>query len=584
MWKFIKHVLATFTGLVLFCFASLILLIIILSLSDNKPTIPANAVLRLNLNKQLVEKTYDDDWSGLNKLIRGQDKIGLLNLKKAIQQAKQDPSIKGIYLETGFIQAGFSSLQEIRDALIDFQTSGKFVIAYSEMYTERGYYLASMADRIYLNPAGILEFNGLSAEMTYFKGTLDKLHIQHEIFRVGEYKDYIEQFTLDKMSPASRFHITFLLNALYANYLKHISDSRKVNTTTLNTIADSLLVSSPEEAKTHHLITDIGYEDEVHDYLLEKLQLDKTKKIAFVNLEAYQKKLKEENKKESKIAVIIAQGNINSGNDEDPETISSEVIVKELRKARRDPSVKSVVLRINSPGGSSLASEVIWREVVLTNEVKPVIASMSDVVASGGYYIAAGCKKIVAQPTTVTGSIGIFLPLFNIENFLKDKLGITTDRVKTNTYSDLPTITRALSAYEKKIIQKNVEEGYHLFLQRVADGRHLSIEDVKKVAGGRVWPGDEAKKVGLVDELGGFDQAINLAAHESKLKKGDYQLEFITSKKSWVERLFSSFSEEMSERAIKNEVGDLYYYIHQLKELKSWNGIQARMPFTLDIH
>lgn len=583
MWKFIKHVLATFTGLVLFCFVSLILLIIILSLSDNKPTIPANAVLRLNLNKQLVEKTYDD-WSGLNKLIRGQDKIGLLNLKKAIQQAKQDPNIKGIYLETGFIQAGFSSLQEIRDALIDFQTSGKFVIAYSEVYTERGYYLASMADRIYLNPAGILEFNGLSAEMTYFKGTLDKLHIQHEIFRVGEYKDYIEQFTLDKMSPASRFHITFLLNALYANYLKHISDSRKVNISTLNTIADSLLVSSPEEAKTHHLITDIGYEDQVHDYLLEKLKLDKTKKVAFVNLEAYQKNLKEEDEKESKIAVIIAQGSINSGNDEDPETISSEVIVKELRKARRDPSVKSVVLRINSPGGSSLASEVIWREVVLTNEVKPVIASMSDVVASGGYYIAAGCKKIVAQPTTVTGSIGIFLPLFNIENFLKDKLGITTDRVKTNTYSDLPTITRALSAYEKKIIQKNVEEGYHLFLQRVADGRHLSIEDVKKVAGGRVWPGDEAKKVGLVDELGGFDQAINLAAHEAKLKKGDYQLEFITSKKSWVERLFSSFSEEMSERAIKNEAGDLYYYIHQLKELKSWNGIQARMPFTLDIH
>lgn len=589
MLKFLKYVLATIVGLFIFSLISILILVKIADISDKKVKIKENSVLRLKLTKPIVERSKDSPFSGLDIPGMGnKGNIGLLELKKAILHAKTNPNIKGIYLETEMVVSGFAKLEEIRNALIDFKKSGKFIVAYGENYTEGAYYLTSVADHIYLNPIGLVELNGLNADVMFVKGLLEKIGVKPEIFKVGEFKSAVEPLILDKMSEPSRLQTESYLNSLYNFYLKNVAASRNISFEQLNIISDSMLVKTPEDALKYKLITQIGYEDEVETALRKTLKVKTEDKINFVTLEKYNKFIEDEWKDndedlaDNKIAVVFASGEISSGKGED-EKIGSESLAAEIRKLRLDKKVKAIVLRINSPGGSALASDVIWREVVLTQKVKPIIASMSDVAASGGYYIAMACDTIVAQPNTITGSIGIFGVLFNVQDLLNNKLGITVDGVKTGAFSDLGNGTRPLRDNERRIIQNQVERGYEIFTTKAAQGRHMDIEALKKIASGRVWSGLEAKENGLVDVLGGLEDAIQIAATKAKLKKEDYRLRYYPQEKNFFESFFKDSQEEAKVAALQAELGELYPFYQSIQKIKNIQGVQARMPYDIII-
>ncbi|MCY7349994.1 MAG: signal peptide peptidase SppA [Cytophagaceae bacterium] len=587
MLQFFKYVLATIVGLLLFGLLSLFLMIGIgtaLSSGDDKVTVEENSVLKLDLNKPIVDQAQDDNpFAELGGPFAETARIGMIGLKKSLANAKLDPNIKGIYLQAGYPQAGWATLEEVRKALLDFRKAGKFVYSYGEIMTEKGYYLSSAAERIYLNPAGGMEFNGLSAEYEFFKGTLEKLEIKPVIFRVGQYKSAVEPFFRTDMSKENKAQTRSFLGSIHTFVLGNIAKSRGVTVPYLMGLKDSLLITTPQSALKYKLITHVGYYDEFENDLKKTLKLKDDKKIEFIGLSKYEKAEDrvEEGDGDNRIAVILSSGAITSGKGGDGE-IGSDRVAADLRKARKDKKVKAVVLRIDSPGGSALASDVIWREVVKTREVKPVIASMGDYAASGGYYMAMGCTKIVAEPTTITGSIGIFGALFNFQNFLKNKLGITTDRVGTNAHADWPSVTREMTDFEKNVIQQQVNRGYEIFTMKAAQGRKMPIAKLKEIAGGRVWSGTEAKQNGLVDVLGGLDDAIRLAAQEVKLKPGQYRVRYPV-KKSFFNQLFDKAGDEQEARLLKAQFGDLAPYVKEVQKLKTTEGIQARMPYLMDI-
>jgi protease-4 len=580
MLQFLKFVGATIVGLFLFGLLSIFILAGIGSFfsSSEKPDIKENSVLILNLSKPLAERGTESPFDDLNLPIGGgTSKAGLLEIVQSIKNAKKDKHIKGIYINTQEVSAGYAALKEIRDALLDFKKSNKFIYAYGEYYSEGAYYIASVADKIYLNPNGIIEFNGLYSEVPFIKGVLEKLEVRPEIFRVGEFKSAIEPLILDKMSEANRLQVTSYLNAIYDVYLEDIAASRKIDKSQLRQISDSMLVRKPEDAVQYQLATHLGYEDEILEVLRKELKVDKKEKIKFVSPATYYKSIEEKYSK-NKIAVLFAEGDINSGKSSD-ESIGSETIVSELRKLRKDDKVKAIVLRINSPGGSALASDVMWREIMLTKKEKPVIASMSDVAASGGYYMAMACDTIVAQSNTITGSIGIFGVLFNAENLLKNKIGVTTDRVTTGKFSDLGNPTRPITDQERRIIQDNVERGYETFTTKAAQGRRMSVENLKKIASGRVWAGSQAKENGLVDVIGGLDVAIDIAAKKAKLK--EFQPKYYPVQQDF----FTKLSDKNSENTlIRQQLGeDAYEYYKALQKIKNMQGVQARLPFDIVI-
>lgn len=586
MWQFLKFVLATLVGMFLFFILGIFLLGgIAASFSSPAATqVESNSVLRLDLNKPIDELSADDPFEGMNVPFVGASNLGLVQIKESILNAKSDNNIKGIFLEANYPMTGYATLEELRNALIDFKKSGKFVVAYGEIYSEKGYYLSSIASKIYLNPAGILELNGISSQYTFFKGTLDKLEIKPEIFKVGEFKSAVEPFIREDMSEPSRLQTQSFLGSINDYTFSNIAQARGLEIAQLKKIADSLLIREAEDALTYKLITNLGYYDEAEADMKKSLKLSATDKINFVTLEKYRKAEQpaKTGNADNRIAVIIASGDIVSGKG-GKTSIGSDKIAAEIRKARLDKKIKAVVLRINSPGGSALASDVLWREVILTKKVKPIIASMSDVAASGGYYMAMGCDKIVAHPNTITGSIGIFGMLFNLESFLKNKLGVTVDGVKTNTYADFPTVTRNMSDFEKSVIQRNVEHGYDIFTSKAAQGRHISQDSLKVLASGRVWSGLEAKQNGLVDELGGLETAIALAAKAAKLKANDYRVRYYPEPKNVIEELFSQASEENEARQLRNQFGILAPHIQSLMKLKNMEGIQARLPYDLEL-
>ncbi|KOY84794.1 signal peptide peptidase SppA [bacterium 336/3] len=580
MVQFLKFVGATLVGLFLFCLIGIFILMGISSSfsSSEKPDVEENSVLMLNLSRPLAERSTEDPFEGLNLPLNNTPaKLGLLEVVQSIRNAKNDKKIKGIYINTEGVSSGYAALKEIRDALVDFKKSNKFIYAYGEYYTEGAYYLSSVADKIYLNPIGLVEFNGLYSEVPFIKGVLEKLEVKPEIFRVGEFKSAIEPLMLDKMSEANRLQVTSYLNAIYDVYLKDISASRKIDVAKLRQISDSMLVRKPEDAITHQLITNIGYEDEILEILRKDLKVDKKEKIKFITVNTYYKSIESKYYK-NKIAVLFAEGDINSGKSTD-ESIGSETIVNELRKLRKDDKVKAIVLRINSPGGSALASDVMWREIMLTRKEKPVIASMSNVAASGGYYMAMACDTIVAQENTITGSIGIFGVLFNAENLLKNKIGVTTDRVTTGKYSDIGNPVRSMTPQERQIIQENVERGYETFTTKAAQGRKMSVENLKKIASGRVWSGSQAKENGLVDVIGGLDVAIEIAAKRAKVT--EYQPKYYPVQQDFFSKLSGKSKEEA---LIKEQLGEeTYLYYKTLQKIKNLQGVQARLPFDLVI-
>ena len=581
--KFLGNVLAVIVGLFVFSIVAMLIFFGIIGLvassSEKEVTLEKNSILHLDLNgRTLVERTSDEDlvFGSFLDPFGGENTAGLVNLKKAIAEAKTNENVKGIYLNAGLFGAGQAGLLELREALIDFKTSGKFIVAYDEAYSEGGYFLASVADEIYLNPLGGIDFNGFSSEGIFLKGFFEKVGIKPEVFRVGEFKSAVEPFILDKMSPENRLQTQYFLDDINNHALELIAKSRGIAQDSLVRINQQMLVRKPKDAVTYKLATALKYEDEVHSILKEKLGLKEDDQIETINATDLGGMAKSQNITSSnRIAVILAEGEIVDGNAEG--AISSEKFAKEIRKARKDENIKAIVLRVNSPGGSILASEVIWREMSEAKKVKPVIVSMGEVAASGGYYIAAPADTIVAQPNTITGSIGIFGILFNVQELVNDKLGVTTDVVSTGELSDFGNMARPLTEVERTIIQSSVEDGYETFISRVAEGRGMHPDSVRKVASGRVWTGTQAKARGLVDVLGGLDTAIGIAA--AKIKAGeDYRVVYYPEKKPWFEELMVSFSDQVQVRILQTQLGDQYPLYQKIQKLKNYQGVQVRMP------
>lgn len=581
--KFLGNVLAVIVGLIIFTVLSILvsfgIIGMIVASGKEEVTVKENTILHLNLNgRTIVERTSEDDldFSIFGAAFGQPNTAGLVNLKKAIQAAKTNESIKGIYLNTGMVLAGQANLLELREAFEDFKESGKFILAYDEAYTEGGYYLASVADEIYLNPMGGIDFNGFSSEVLFFTGLFEKIGIKPEIFRVGEFKSAVEPFMLKKMSDENRLQTQAFLSDINSNALKGIASSRGINLDSLTKTNNQMLVREPEDAVKYKLMTALAYEDEIHAKLREKLGIDEDDDISTINATKLNSTVKSSNiTSKNRIAVILAEGDIISGGAEG--FISSEKFAKEIRKARKDENIKAIVLRVNSPGGSVLASEVIWREMSEAKKVKPVYVSMGEVAASGGYYISAPADTIVAQPNTITGSIGIFGLWFNAQELLNDKMGITTDVVETGELSDFMNPTREITDVERNIMQTSVEKGYETFISRVAEGRGMSPESVKEVASGRVWTGNQAIERGLVDVLGGLDDTIELAV--KRISAGDdYRVVYYPQKKPWLEQLKDDFGQNVKLKMIQSELGENFFLYQQVQKLKEYQGIQLRMP------
>lgn len=580
--RFLGNVLAVIVGLLVFSVLSFFLLaglIAVISSSEEEIKIKENTVLVMNLEGRiLVERSSEDDpdFSSIG-FFGGVPTVGLTSLKTAIKNAKENENIKGIFLKGGTFMAGQAGIKELRDELKNFQESGKFIISYGEIYTENGYYLSSVSDEVYINPSGLMEFNGLASETVFFKGLFKKLEVEPEIFRVGDFKSAVEPFLLDKMSDENRLQTESFLKDMNLFYLSEIAESRGMDIETILNINSNMLVRKINDATELNLMDGIWYEDQVIDLMKQKLGLEKEDKINTINISGTNKAIKAKSKYSgNRIAVIVAEGEIMGGNAEG--LISSEKFKEEIKKAKNNKNVKAIVLRINSPGGSSLASEVLWRELDLAKNEKPVIASMGEVAASGGYYLAAASDSIVAQPNTITGSIGVFALWFNAQGLLNNKLGITTDVVKTGEFSDFLSPTRKVTEMERSIFQAQTEEAYDIFLDRVAKGRNMTKEEVMNVASGRVWTGNQALENGLVDVLGGLEDAIKIAAEKAGVSD-DYRVVYYPEIKPWFERFMNQFSNEVQIYYQKQKFGNLYPVYQQIENIKKYEGLMLRMPY-----
>lgn len=574
-------------GFVLSAIVLGILLIVILVglLSSRKSEtvkVEPNSVIHMTLNTPILERAskspFDElDLSGLQT----NKNLGLNDILAAIKRAASDDNIKGIYLDVSGVDAGMATIEEIRNALIQFKKSHKFILAYSEVYTQKAYYLASVADKIYLNPEGILEFTGFNYQITFFKGSLEKLNIEPQIIKVGTYKSAVEPYVLDKMSDANRLQVTSFLGSMYDHFLSQIASARHMAKDSLFAIANELKVQNASDAVRYKMVDGLRYKDQIIEELKTRTGTDKKEDINSVSLAGYIKNNQpEDGDVNSRIAVVYATGEITGGEGDD-ETMGSERISRTIRKLRADNKVKAVVFRVNSPGGSSLASDVIWREIMLTRKVKPVIVSMGDVAASGGYYISCAADSIFAEPNTITGSIGVFGIIPNMQKFFNNKLGITFDGVKTAAHADLGTITRPLTDAEKLIIQREVNRIYSSFTRRVADGRKKSQEYINQIGQGRVWSGSEAIKNGLVDRLGNIDDAIRSAAKMAKVK--DYKLVSYPTLKDPLESILGSGEDQLKEYFTKLQLGEQYVYYKDLQSALRFTGIQARLPYQIVI-
>lgn len=553
---------------------------------DKMVDVKPNSVLKITLDNEVVERSSNNPMENFDFMsMQSIEKIGLNDILKNINKAKTDDNIKGIYMEIDALPVGIATVQEIREALVDFKSSGKFIISYSDMYTQGAYYLSSVADKVYLNPEGLVEFKGLSAELMFFKGTLEKLGVEPQIIRHGKFKSAIEPFILDKMSDANREQTMTYIQSIWDQIVKSISESREISVADLNMYADSMLVSSAAKATEYKLIDGLKYKDEIIDELKELCGTAANKNdVEYMPLAKYTnapEKREHEGLAKEKIAVIYATGQIDMG-EGSTEAIGSEGLSQAIREARLDSTIKAVVLRINSPGGSALASEVIWREAVLCKKVKPLIVSMGDVAASGGYYIAAPADVILANENTITGSIGVFGVLWNGQELLNDKIGITIDVAKTNAHADIGSVYRPMTGSERAVIQHEVEQVYDVFIGHVAEGRSISKAQVDSIGQGRVWSGANAKSIGLIDEYGGLTEAIALAKEKAGLEQ--YRIVDLPKLKDPLEELLKQFTGEAETAIVKKRLGPAYKYFMKMEKALSFRGIQARLPYDVDIY
>jgi len=600
MKQFLKYTLASITGTFLtFLLFFLILIAFIggaissafsgLDKSNQVTRVKDNTVLHIELDKLIVDRGPDEHISIDFGPFSSQSALGLNQILENIEKAKNDEKITGIFLDLSFVQAGFGTVEEIRNALIDFKESGKWIVSYSEIYSQEAYYLASVSDEIYVYPEGIVDFRGLRTTLAFLKGTMDKLDIEPQIIRGSnnKFKSAVEPFIMDEMSQANRMQTEEWLGSMWDHMVQKISESRNMSPEELKRIADNYEVQKAEDAVALGMATGTKYYDEVIDILKFKTETDEEDDINSVSMTKYLKApggSSDKNVpfyKKDAIAVVYASGSIMSGEGDD-ETIGSDKFAKAIRSARRDTSIKAIVLRVNSPGGSALASDVIWREVTLAKKEKPVVVSMGDVAASGGYYISAAADEIFAMPTTVTGSIGVFGIIPNMKGFFNDKLGMTFDGVKTGEFADFGEITRPLTDAEYDILQTSVDRTYDEFLTIVADGRNLEKEKVDEIGQGRVWSGANAKDLQLVDKFGGLNAAIERAVELAELE--DYRIKDLPKRKDPFQQLMEDLTGQAYQNVLIDYVGMDKQMLRRMNEAKSigeMKGIQALMPYSV---
>ena len=550
--------------------------------SEEQKIIDANSVLVIDMSEDFLEQTKSDPFSELLNKKKGKVP-SLSELIGLIKNAKKDSTIKGMYIKCQQNPNGYESTEDIRKALIDFKASNKFIIAYGETITQKGYWVGNVADEIYTHPQGGLEFNGFSYETLFLKGLLDKLEIKPEVFYAGKFKSATEPFRYTQMSEANKLQTSIWLNALYNNFLQGTAEKRKIEIAALKEIANEGKIQNANDALKYHLVDGLLYDDQVKKLIAKKVHIQKEQSISFVSINDYAASIALRGSGSGKIAVVFADGDIIMGKDQNGSIASDDYRVL-LQKLRKDASINAVVVRVNSPGGSSLASDIIWREIDLLKKEKPVIVSMGNYAASGGYYIACGADSIYADANTITGSIGVFSVIPNVEMFMKNKLGITFDRVNTGQYADMPSATRTLNATEKRFIQSSVDSVYASFKSRVAIGRKKSVNYIDSIAQGRVWIGADAVKIGLVDKIGTLNDAIVSASKMAHLK--GYSIKSYPENKSFIEELINGYENSIKVKAIKEEIGVVQWEtLQQVKSIQQMMGQpQTRMPIFVVNH
>ena len=591
--KFSKVLLAAFLGTLIAMVITFFIKVGVVSsmisgLSTETETISKpkpNSVLYVKLDYTIPDRTTDNPFGGLNfNTMESKDMTGLNDILRNIEQAKTDANIKGIYMELSSIPTSTATLQELRSKLIEFKESGKFIVTYSENYSQSAYYIASIADKIYLNPEGALDLHGMASQITFYKRLLDKLDVEMQIVRGpnNRFKSAVEPYFLDKMSEANREQMEKLLGTVWGQILTGISEGRNISEEQLNEIADNLeTYFNADKALEYGLVDNLYYKDQ----MLEELKglTGSNKDINAIGNAKYAKSYNVKNASKNEVAIIYATGQIYDGKGDESSAIYSENLSKTIRKAREDENVKAIVLRVNSPGGSAVASAVIGRELDLTKEVKPIIVSMGNYAASGGYWISAKADYIFADPTTLTGSIGVFGTFPNAQGFLNDKIGLTFDAAKTNKNADFGTITQPLTEFQYGKLQEMVVKTYNDFTNRVAEGRGLTQTYVDSIGQGRVWAGADAIEIGLVDKLGDMEDAIAYAAEKAELGS-DYKVTEWPKQKDFFTRMMSSMNEgDKLDAAMKQKLGAYYDYLQGLENLQKNTGIQARMPFDMII-
>ncbi len=594
MREFFKMMLASMVGFllasVLFSFLTLVVLAAMISLAPKEDvTVPAEAVLHIRLDMPLQDRGVKSPFDAFGSYGSTRP-LGLNEVLRSLEAAAADDRIKGIYLEMGMVQGGMATLEELRNGLIRFRESGKPVIAFGDIVGQQSYFLSSMADKVYLSPKGLLDFSGLSAQVAFLKGLSEKMKVEMQVIRPSNntYKSAVEPFMLDRMSEANREQTNRFLESIWGEMLQRVSTSRNIPVEQLNLIADSLLSINTEKAYAHGLVDGLLYHDQLLDSLRTMMGITSTDKIDMISLGRYTRISEREvassllkRKQPDRVAVIYATGTIMMGRGEET-VISSSHMSSAIRKARKDDKVKAIVLRINSPGGDGIASEIIWREVALAAAEKPVVVSMGDLAASGGYYIAAPATKIVAQPNTLTGSIGVFGVVPNMQKMFNEHLGITFDEVKTNANSGFGNFSRPLTPFELQLLQKHIDEFYDHFLERVATGRGMTAEAVDAIGQGRVWSGVDAMELGLVDALGGLDEAIRIAAAEAGID--DYRVLELPEQVDPFTRIFRQLSgETRADGLIRKHLGTHYHYYEMMQEVGRLEGVQARLPYMITV-
>ena len=587
--RFLGNVLATIVGIFIFCmifFFGIIIIGAIAGSGEDTVSVKKNSVIELDLSKVSLDYAGKTNYKDFNYFEADHD--GVTDILNAIEAAKTDDKIKGISILNNQSQLGLAQSKAVRDKLEEFKKSGKFVYAYANFFTQGEYYLNSVADQVYLNPMGEVDFKGLSAEILYMKDLQEKTGVKMEVIRHGKYKSAVEPFLAQEMSPENREQMTVLLNSVWNTIATDIAKSRKLSVIQLNAIANTLGARTPELALANKLIDKVAYEDEYHNAIRAKLKLDKKEKYDFVSITDYAKTAAtsvEDYSKNDIIAVIYAQGEI-TGGEGDVNVIGEGSIKRSLQEAREDDDVKAIVLRVNSPGGSALTSELIWREIEITKKVKPVVVSMGNYAASGGYYIAANADRIFAEPNTITGSIGVFGMLPNM-NQLGKNIGINAEQVKTHENASGYSVFEPIDENFKGYVLESIERTYATFLKRVADGRKMTTAQVDAIGQGRVWTGIDAHKLGLVDEIGGLDAAIKYAAKLGKTSS--YRTENYPEYEKNFEDLLANFTGiamfKTKEQLLKEQLGEEgFQMLEQIKRVKSRKGIQAMMPYEIEIH